>query len=137
MANLFFYHFDRASATGTPSPLPGKILYRTYNNLPTISAITIVKILTINPAYKYTIVSFHSYTILLYIVGAPSAQDEGIVKDGGSMEGGEVCGSICEPISFQYFKYYIFLLPYRYIQKSKSFFKCCCFVYCIVNRWCR
>jgi hypothetical protein len=100
MANLFFHYFDYASATGTPSPLPGKILYCIYNNLPTISVITIVQVLTINPAYKYAIVPFYSYTILIYIVGAPSAQGEGIVKDGGSMEGGEVYGGIYKPISF-------------------------------------
>jgi hypothetical protein len=63
MANLFFYHFDYASATGTPSPLLGKILYHTYNNLSTIGAI----------AYKYAIIPFYSYTILIYIIGAPSA----------------------------------------------------------------
>jgi hypothetical protein len=73
IANLFFYHFDRAFTTDTPSPLLSKILYHMYNNLLIISVITIVKILTINLAYKYTIVSFYSYTILLYIVGAPSA----------------------------------------------------------------
>ena len=104
MANLFFHYFDCASATSTPSPLPGKILYRTYNNLPTISAIAVSKELTINPAYKYAIVPFHSHTILIYIVGAPGAQGEGIVKDGGPVEGGEVVRSVCEPISFQYFK---------------------------------
>jgi hypothetical protein len=73
MANLFFYHFDYASATGTPSPLLGKILYHTYNNLSTIGAIAISKELTINPAYKYAIIPFYSYTILIYIIGAPSA----------------------------------------------------------------
>ena len=104
MANLFFYYFDCASAIDTPSPLLGKILYRTYNNLLTISVIAVSKELTINPAYKYAIVPFHSHTILIYIVGALGAQSEGIVKNWGSMEGWEVCGGICKPISFQYFK---------------------------------
>jgi hypothetical protein len=104
MANLFFHHFDSPSTTLPSPPSPGKILYCTYNNLPTVGAITIIKVLTINPAYKYAIIPFHSYTILLYIVGAPGAQGEGIVKDGGPVEGGEVCWGIYKPISFQYFK---------------------------------
>jgi hypothetical protein len=74
MANLFFYYFDCPLMTGTPSLFPGEILYYMYNNLPTISAIAIVKVLTLNPAYEYAIVPFHSHTILVYIVGAPSAQ---------------------------------------------------------------
>jgi hypothetical protein len=89
IANLFFDlfdHFSCASNTGTPSPFPGETLCRTYNNLPSISAITAVKVLTINPAYKYTIVTLYSHTILIYIVGAPSAQSEGIVLNRSAME---------------------------------------------------
>ena len=74
MANLFFYHFDYPPTTGTPSLFPGEILYYIYNNLPTINVITIIKVLTLNPAYKYAIVPFHSHTILVYIIGALSAQ---------------------------------------------------------------
>ena len=73
MANLFFYHFDCPPITGTPSSFLGEILYYIYNNLPTISAIAIIKVLTLNPAYEYAIVPFYSYTILIYIVGAPGA----------------------------------------------------------------
>ena len=72
MANLFFYYFDYASATGTSSPLLSKILYYIYNNLSTFSAIIVIKVLTINPAYKYIIIPFYSYTILLYIIRALS-----------------------------------------------------------------
>jgi hypothetical protein len=72
IANLFFHHFDRPSTTGTPSPFLGEILYYTYNNLLTISVIAVSKELTINLVYKYAIVPFHSHTILIYIVGAPS-----------------------------------------------------------------
>jgi hypothetical protein len=100
MANLFFYYFDCPSMTGTPSPFLGEILYYTYNNLPSISVITTIKVLTINLAYKYTIVTLYSHIILVYIVRAPGAQSEGVVKNRGSMKGWEVCGGICEPISF-------------------------------------
>ena len=74
MANLFFYHFDYPPMIGTPSSFLGEILYYMYNNLPTISAIAIVKVLTLNLAYEYAIVLFYSYIILVYIIGAPSAQ---------------------------------------------------------------
>jgi hypothetical protein len=87
MANLFFYYFDRPSIIGTPSPFPGEILYYTYNNLSSISAITTIKVLTINPAYKYTIVTLYSHTILVYIIRAPGAQSKGVVKNRSSMEG--------------------------------------------------
>jgi hypothetical protein len=90
MASLFFYYFDSPSIT-LPSPLsPDKILYYTYNNLSTFGAITTIKVLTINPAYKYIIISFYSYTILLYIIKASIIQSEGIVKNKGLVKEEEV-----------------------------------------------
>jgi hypothetical protein len=78
----------------------GISVIRKYYSDHCISVIATIKVLRINPAYKYAIVPLYSYTILVYIVGAPSVQGEGIVKDGGSMEGGEVYRGIYKPISF-------------------------------------
>jgi hypothetical protein len=100
MANLFFNYFDYPLIISTPSSFLSEILYYIYNNPPTISVIATIKVLIINPAYKYAIVPLYSYTILVYIVGAPSAEGKGIIKDRGSMEGGEVYRGIYKPISF-------------------------------------
>jgi hypothetical protein len=90
IASLFFYYFDSPSII-LPSPLSlDKILYYIYNNLFTFGAITIIKVLTINPAYKYIIISFYSYIILLYIIRAPIIQSEGIVKNKGLIKEEEV-----------------------------------------------